>query len=305
MSDTQPIFGFTHGAVLRRDRIYLAGVALEFEDQDVPHAILFERDDAAWNHWSFEHRLAGIACYRRDGVDTLLTVGQDGFVEAVDTEGADEERVAADDEWPSRQRPLYCVRLIDGVVHAAGGGRQVHRRAIDAHRWERCDIGCRVEFGGGDAGSFHDIDGRDAAHLLAVGSQGALWRCDDGRWTRIAAPTDASLETVVHLGAGRYLAAGANGTLLLIDDDGVRPIAQDTTRETFCGSATAYDSVFLCSDQGSLFRLDGDILQRVDVPLQPAPGGGWLHHADGLLLFVTDMQALSFDGTRWQLLSPD
>lgn len=135
MSDTQPIFGFIHGAVLRRDRIYLAGVALEFEDQDVPHAILFERDDAAWNHWSFEHRLAGIACYRHDGVDTLLTVGQDGFVEAVDAEGADEERVAADDEWPSRQRPLYCVRLIDGVVHAAGGGRQVHRRAIDAHRW--------------------------------------------------------------------------------------------------------------------------------------------------------------------------
>lgn len=109
----------------------------------------------------------------------------------------------------------------------------------------------------------------------------------------------------MHLGAGRYLAGGVSGTLLLIDDDGVQPIAQDTTRETFCSSAAAYGSVFLCSDQGNLFRLDGDTLQRVDVPLQPAPGGGWLHHADGLLLFVTDMQALSFDGTRWQLLSPD
>ncbi|MEG2806277.1 hypothetical protein, partial [Stenotrophomonas sp.] len=62
--------GFTHGAVLHRERLYIGGVALELEAQDVPHALLFSRHADTLEPWSVAYRLAGLAAIRHHGVDT-------------------------------------------------------------------------------------------------------------------------------------------------------------------------------------------------------------------------------------------
>lgn len=298
-------FGYTHGAVLRRDRVYIAAVALELEDQDVPHAILFARQGDALDTWSFEQRLAGLAGVSLDGVDTVVTVGEEGYVEWTDDDGAAEDRLGDEESpsWPNRLRRLHGVRRIDGVLYAFGAGRQVHRRALDEAAWTRCDEGCRVIAGSGDASRFHDLDGDGQHDLLAVGSSGALWRRAGADWSALPSATDDTLHCVCRTADG-YVAAGEHGTVLVIDGACVHAVTHAQGEQTFCGIAPAFGTVYLCSESGALFQLQGQHLSPVDVAPDPE-GGGHLAYADDLLLWVTAARVRSFDGTLWRDITPE
>lgn len=298
-------FGYTHGAVLRRDRLYIAGVALEVEEQDVPHAILFARQGDALDTWSFEQRLAGLVGVPLEGVDTAVTVGEEGYVEWTDDDGAAEDRIGDEDpaSWPNRLRRLRGVRQIDGVLYAFGAGRQVHRRALDEAAWARCDAGCRVVAGSGDPSSVHDLDGSGQHDLLAVGSGGALWRRTGADWSALPTATDDALHCVCRSADG-YVAAGDRGTVLVIDGARVHAVAHAHGEHTFCGIAPAFGRVYLCSEAGALFQLQGQVLSPVDVAPDPQ-GGGHLSSADGVLLWVTAAQVRSFDGTHWRDITPE
>ncbi len=299
-------FGFTFCSVLHRDKLYVAGVAVELEDQDVHHAILFESQDESWDRWSFEHRLAGITSYDSRGVAKLMTVGIDGFVETADFDGADEERIGEHepDGGPNLLRPLRCVRIVGSHVYVAGAQRQVFRRHLDSSDWQRVDQGVYIPRSSLDVGSLHDIDGASEAWLVAVGLSGEIWLCVDEVWSQLDSPTNIRLEAVRHLGGTRFITGGAQGTLILGDAGALNVVEQDLTTETFSSIERAFDTLFLCTDQGNLFRLDNDVLTAVDCGLPPSSGGGFLSYGDGVLLFTTDFHVMVFDGNAWSERDP-
>jgi hypothetical protein len=299
-----PEFGYIFCALLARAHLYVGAVALELEESGYPHAILFEREQGNWSRWSMEHRLAGIAAFSEGGVDKLLCVGETGEVEIVDSEGADEERIGDQAEGPDTLRPLRCVRIVGPHAYAAGARRQVYRRRLDTPGWQAIDRGCVIARGSADAGSFHAIDGRDQDLLLAVGMGGALWRCAGGVWEALESPVSAALDCVLHLDGERFLAAGAGGVLLAIDGSRSRQLAHGATSDNFVGCAFAFGAPWLCTENGGLFRMDGETLSRVDTGLAPARGGGTLAYADALLVYVSDTCVQCFDGVRWTAHDP-
>ncbi len=304
MTHADPGFGYIFCAALPRAHIYIGGVALELEDAGHPHAILFEQDNGTWSRWSMEQRLAGIAAFTDAGVDKLLCVGETGEVEVADAEGADEERIGGDADGPNALRRLRCVRIVGKHAYAAGAQRQVYRRRLDAAGWHAVDQGCAIARSSTNVGSFHAIDGRDEHLLLAVGMGGAIWRCAGGIWEALDSPAGATLECVLFLGGERFLAAGAGGLLLSIDGSAVCPIAHNATGENFVGGALAFGAVYLCTDQGSLFRFEGDTVTRIDSGVAPVAGGGALAYADSLLVFVSDTRVQCFDGSAWTQHDP-
>ncbi|UTH38707.1 hypothetical protein NLY39_11400 [Pseudomonas sp. KHPS1] len=299
-------FGFTFCSILHRQKIYVAGIAVELEDQDVHHAILFELQDDDWDRWSFEHRLAGIASYQTNDVAKLITVGIDGFVEIADFDGADEERIGEHeaDGGPSLLRPLRCVRIIGDHVYVAGARRQVYRRRLSGTDWRRYDQGVYIPRSSLESGSLHDIDGNGENWLIAVGLGGEIWTCTDGIWSQLDSPTNIRLEAVRHLGGTDFIAAGAQGTIIIGNANTLRILEQDLTTETFSSIEKAFGGIYLCTDQGNLFRIDNSVLSSINTILPPSPGGGFLSYGDQHLIFSTDFNVIIFDGANWKEISP-
>lgn len=300
-------FGFTFCSILNCNKIYIAGVAAELEESDVHHAILFESIDGGWEKWSFQHRLAGIASYEENGVGKLVTVGIDGHIETVDLEGAQEEliSVSGDEVGPSVLCPLRCVRIIGNHVYVAGTARQVFRRELHDTVWTRCDSGCVIPRSSHEVGSFHDIDGADEDWLVAVGLRGEIWLSTCGIWKKLDSPAEIRLEAVKHLGGARFIACGAQGTIIQGDGEMLRILEQDLTSETFSSIEVAFGGVYLCTDQGNVFCIDSDnVLHPMNTGLPAAPGGGFLSFADNNLLFSCDSHVMVFDGNNWQELHP-
>lgn len=300
-------FGFTFCSILNHKKIYIAGVAVELEESDVHHAILFELIDGDWEKWSFQHRLAGIASHEENGIAKLITVGIDGYIETVDFDGAQEEfiSVSGNETGPSVLCPLRCVRIIGKHVYVAGTARQVFRRGIYDTLWTRCDSGCVIPRSSHDIGSFHDIDGADENWLVAVGLGGEIWLATFGIWEKLDSPTNIRLEAVKHLGGSRFITAGAQGTIIQGDGETLRILEQDLTNETFSSIEVAFDGIYLCTDQGNLFCIDSNnVLHPINTGLPASPGGGFLSFADNNLLFSCDFHVMLFDGNNWQALHP-
>lgn len=300
-------FGFTFCSILNRNKMYVAGVAVELEDKDVHHAILFESIEPNWERWSFQHRLAGIASYAEKGIAKLISVGIDGYIETVDFDGAQEEfiSVSGNETGPSILCPLRCVRIIGNHVYVAGTARQVFCRNLYDTTWIRSDSGCVIPRSSQDVGSFHDIDGADESWLVAVGLGGNIWLSTHGIWNKLDSPTNIRLEAVRHLGGTRFIAAGAQGTIIFGNKDTLRIFEQDLTTETFSSIEVAFESIYLCTDQGNLFCIDhNETLNLVDIGLPASPGGGSLSFADEHLLFSCDFHVMLFDGQSWIELHP-
>ena len=300
-------FGFTCCSVLNANKMYVAGVAVELEDDDVHHAILFEHVDGNWDRWSFEHRLAGIASYEENGIAKLIAAGIDGHVETADFDGAEEEHitVGANEAGPGILCPLHCIRIIGGHAYVAGTARQVFRRKLGETGWTRSDHGCVIPRSSPEIGSFHDIDGVDENWLVAAGLGGEIWLSTSGTWKKLDSPTLVRLEAVKHLGGARFIAAGAEGTIVMGDGEALRTLEHDATNETFSGIEEAFGKIYLCTDQGNVFCIDrDDALSPVDTGLPASPGGGSLSFKDQTLLFACDFHVALFDGHDWQELHP-
>ncbi|QDH70344.1 hypothetical protein [Marilutibacter alkalisoli] len=300
-------FGFTRCSVLNDNKMYVAGVAVELEDDDVHHAILFEHVDGDWDKWSFEHRLAGIASYEENGIAKLITAGVDGHIETADFDGAQEERITAGDNEtaPGLLCPLHCIRIIGDHAYVAGTARQVFRRRLGETEWTRSDHGCVIPCSSHEIGSFHDIDGPDENFLVAAGLGGEIWLSTSGTWEKLDSPTHVRLEAVKHLGGTGFIAAGAEGTIIMGDGETLRALEQDSTKETFSSIEEAFGKIYLCTDQGNLFCIGRDgALGRVDTGLPASPGGGSLSFNERSLLFACDFHVVLFDGNDWQELHP-
>jgi hypothetical protein len=308
-------YRLTHGAILSRDKIFIAGVLANKDGTNrEPHkTVVFETlgqesDNRLWGHWFPDYQLAAMASYELDSKPYLITVGTNGVLETSSGEEVQIDRHETPIRLPNITRPLHALRIIAGKAFVTGACRQVYQRALEEDTWIQTDNRCRLPVEIEHASAFNDIDGSES-FLLAVGRHGSMWVGStitrNGNWCRVDHDlTTVELHAVKNIDKGKFIVAGEKGTIILTNVFDVSCFHQNLTCETFTGIATAFGANFLCTDQGNLFKLTHDALKAVELPFEGSQGGGSLDYADGLLLFVTHKQAAVFDGEHWTIITP-
>src|SRR5258706_7989891 len=179
-------FSFTFGSALDDGSLYLAGVALELEDRDVPHTIIWERVAGNWQRYQWKNRTYATAAYESGGAGTAIYLGFEGTVKVRSAvRGSSEEIVDAGNGGPSSLRTLSSVRVIGDCLYVAGMRRIVYRRPANAATWERFDAGLRPAPTDPSIAGLASIDGHDPLHLHAVGIAGEIWEYVKSRWNRL------------------------------------------------------------------------------------------------------------------------
>lgn len=104
--------------------------------------------------------------------------------------------------------------------------------------------------------------------LVAVGQSGTILESHDGgaTWQAVPSPTTATLFDVVADGAGRMVAVGTGGTIVLRDGDSWELTTSPTTQNLFAVSSDAAGHFFVAGDGGVLFEGSGLGWQPLLVP---------------------------------------
>lgn len=229
----------------------------------------------------------------------LLIVGVDGEVMTVSPAGFVPEKIQTPQSDPATLGMLRDARIIDGVPHVVGMGRQVYRREADG-RWT--SLGDALKPAPKVVTGFHGIDGFSADHLLAVGMGGEIWRSVDGQWSRLNSPTKVSLNAVRCLPDGVAYACGQSGMLLRLHGNVIERVAEGSSRANLHGLAVFQGVVYVAS-QTQLFRLDGLDLVEVDAGQGEGFTSGQLEvRGDTLWSVGAHHLATTTDGAVWQLL---
>ena len=225
--------------------------------------------------------------------ETLRTVAgrPDGASVIAAGDGVAITRIGA--AWQSLGTP-YLTRFIATSVDAAGGqwiggqrGLVLYAPAGDA--WRTLNL----------TPDLLDVWSTSAAHAIAVGELGFVFRYDGSRWTRQTSPTIERLNTVWASSATLAFAGGDNGVLLRYANGTWTQQASPTTSSIFAVWGAAADAVWAVTDGGEVLFWDGiewSIEFAQGLPLFAVHGSSRTDvHAVGL-----DGTALYFDGSEWR-----
>lgn len=290
--------GWIHDA----ETIYLYGATEEANDQDERWSVCLRRSAGDWGFWISEFRVCGLCTLVERGERVVLTCGQDGTVTVSDANGVHDAVVDPGDDSPNDLRHLSFVRPIGADVLAIGMSRMVYRRTSGSMRWSRLDDGMRLRRGTSEVAGLRSIDGDGHGRYLAVGLYGEIWQFEDSRWRQLDSPTNVKLESVKWVDDDHVYIAGAAGTLLGGAPHALKLFQDPEMKDTIWSIEWFRDRLYLATNKGAIYVLDGERLQRLE--LVPGATTGWLHAAAGLLLSVGSRHAMLFDGIAWTVLSP-
>ncbi len=300
--DKSELYVYGYGVMARGTDFYVAGTESALDDADVEHGIAFESAGGNWFGWSTEFRVAAIAYGPDPGL--FFLVGQNGDVEVTTPNKAWDETIDATDNGPSAVRAINAACVIGRHIYAAGMRRQVYRRKLDESTWDRFDTGCFTDPATTTVVGFNAIYGHSESEIFAVGFQGEIWHCLDGKWTQINSPTDINLYAVHQLAGGDVLVGGGLGLLLRGNASGFTIIPHQQTTASITGIAVYAGRTFVAAEDGRLFELTGNQLVAVqDIP-SDTDGGGQLHANDRGMLYVRYDSAMLWDGATWSNVSP-
>lgn len=292
-------FGFIEGFIFNKDRIVVVVSSAKLEEDGVEHAFVCDWKDGAWNFWDEDFSVVKVCVYCTSSGLTLIEMGSDGEIRVADASGFRDEIINTTPESPSRLRPLNDIRLIGNHIYVTGMRRQVFRRRYTASTWERCDGGVLVPRTSKEVAGFLSIDGFNDSEIYAVGYRGQIWRFDGSIWSRIASPTNMRLESVRCIDGRSAIAVGDQGLILIGRNDQWDVVKQDIIDETLTDIEEVRGSVFISTEIGSLYKLDGLHLIEIDTGLGKEITTANLHSDGKTLLSVGERNLLLFDGSVW------
>lgn len=125
----------------------------------------------------------------------------------------------------------------------------------------------------GVPGALRGIHGQPAGPLFAVGERGVILRAEGGRFTRVASPSNNSLNSVWVHSATLAFAVGEAGTILRWDGTTwqslASPIGTDTLNSVWGSDATHIWAVseqgYVLSSSGAAFKLDRRLTSRLSA----------------------------------------
>lgn len=249
-------FRFAYGAALKNGSIYLAGVALELEDRDVPHTIIWERIDNEWKRYQWKNRTYGLAAYMRDGAGTCAYMGYEGTLKIRSVvHGSSEETLESGDDAPSSLRTVSWIRVVEDQLLVSGMRRMVYCRSLHDTSWLRLDVGMRQERKDVKLAGLYSIDGVNPNHLCAVGIGGEVWDFNGSSWSRADCPTNATLLAIRCVGDKQYVIGGEGGTLWIRDGAAWEEVEHLESAEIFTCIEVWRDRCFVLSESGLVYEL--------------------------------------------------
>lgn len=127
-------FAFTFGDAAADGSLYVVGVHLGLEDQDVRHAILWERLGGEWKRYSWNNRVYDVVAYPNTGA----LLGSDGALKVrSQVHGSSVQQLEVSDDAPSSLRSVRRIRRIGDELFVVGMRRMVYRRARSKRRCGR------------------------------------------------------------------------------------------------------------------------------------------------------------------------
>jgi len=298
MAQTDPPpspFALTFGAALENETLYVTGVALELEERDVLHTIIWERYAGTWKRYQWKNRSDGVAAYHGAGGGTAVYLGFEGTLKVrSELRGSSEEHVEAKSDGPSTLRPLSAIRVVADHLYVAGMRRMVYRRALDDTTWSRFDAGLRLDRADLEIAGLNSIDGHRPGVLYACGMNGEIWKFESGRWAKIDSPSNLDLFAVCCVDEHRVVVAGALGTLLVGQAASWTAIDHSFEDETFTCVERWGDRCFVCSDGGSLYELTlGAVPTLLPMGLADVPRVNWIAATRSRVYFIGQASIVS------------
>jgi hypothetical protein len=300
-------FSFTYGVALDDDSLYVAGVARELENRDVPHTIIWERLNGTWQRYQWKNRTYGLAAYRQDGADVAVYLGYEGTLKVRSPAfGSREEILEVGDDAPSSLRTVSSIRVVEDQMYVSGMKRMVYCRSMHDATWRRLDDGMRLPKRDLSLAGIHSIDGHTAHSLYAVGLGGEIWRSEASAWRSVDSPTNLTLMTVRCISERRVVIGGEQGTLWVGNEDGKWiEVASSGRRDTFSCSEWWHDRCFVLSDSGSVFQLElGAGPQLHPFSVEGLAFVSWMFTTPKRIWFVGSNTIKSLGDDGWRDESP-
>ena len=151
---------------------------------------------------------------------------------------------------------------------------------------------------------FLSIDGFDDSEIYAVGYSGQIWNFNGRVWKQVTSPTNLRLEAVRCVNGDFVVAVGHAGIVLKGRKNVWNVVEQNVTDLTLTDIETMSGSIYISTEDGLLYLLDGTALMEVDHGLGKEITTGNLHSDGETLLSVGERDLLLFDGKRWSQMSP-
>jgi hypothetical protein len=290
---------FLNGVSLGPDHAWATGLGLSVDetDEERVHLLVEWRRDQGFDIYQLALEPFGLAVAPEPGaVPKLLVMYSSGRVDVFQGDASSFETIAG----PRQLRTLRDLRAIGASAYAVGMSRQVYRRSR-AGTWAPYDDGARHQPASFlDVRGFNSIHGLDERDMFAVGFDGEIWRCREGKWTAIDSPTNLMLNVVEVVSPDVAYACGLLGMLLRGQGDAWRPIEHDATEESFVAMASFQGRLYL-SDGNTVFHLEEDeSLTPVDFGDGQSREVGHLHAAHGALwAFGPRLIMRTTDGANW------
>jgi hypothetical protein len=292
-------FLFIEGFIRNKNTIDVIVSSTKLEDNNVHHAFICNWRDGDWDYWDEDFDVIKLCAYDGRGGPALIEMGMDGELMVGDSTGFRAEILDESSESPSRLRPLNDIRRIDNQIYVAGMRRQVFQRGLKDKTWQRCDAGVLLPKKSKEVAGFLSIDGFSSSEIYAVGYGGQIWRFDGAVWRQITSPTNVRLESIRCVNDEIAIVVGLDGLILRGRDDRWDVVEQDLADETLTDVEEARGSVYISTEAGALYELDGTNLTKIDTGLEGEITTGNLHSDGETLLSVGSRNLILFDGSDW------
>jgi hypothetical protein len=302
MIEREP-FVFGKGWVHSRDLMYFYGATRQMSAADEFESVVLRWNGGEWGLWQVPTRMCSVVTSGRDDARTVFCTGIDGYVEVSEATGVHLESIDDAADGPDGLKHITFVRPIGERLFAVGMSRMVYVRDPMARAWSRADDGIRISRLSPEIDGLKSIDGNARQDLVAVALRGGIWVQTEGRWRGVDSPTNVKLESVRWIDDVLYVAGGA-GLLLRGRPDALKAVHHHGPQETFWSIESYHGELYLATRSGSIWKLVGDDLHRIDLPGRARATTGWLHANDDMLLSVGERDLLVYNGIEWQRLEP-
>jgi hypothetical protein len=299
-------YGFIDGFMYSNKMIAVIAASEKLENEGVGHAFVCTLKDSRWSFWYEGFDVVKVAISSEGNGLQIFEMGCDGEFRVGNAQGFSFEKISQTGGGPSRLRQLSSMRLIGKHLYVAGMRRQVFRRQLVETYWEQVDHGAFIPEDSDEIGGFISIDGVSDSDIYAVGYKGEIWNFNGAAWKRKTSPTNLRLEAVRVVREDRVVAVGENGVVVQGAGDRWDVVDQDLHDETFTDIEVCSGKVYISTDLGLIFRLEGDELRQVDLSDLGVVTTGALSSNGDNLLSIGERDLLLFDGRGWKRLDlPD
>lgn len=231
----------------------------------------------------------------------LVAVSIDGQVYVLGSGKSElEPRIPKDRNGPLRGA-VRDVLSIDGMVHAVQGNRGLCRRA-GSGVWESlcADLPVADSWQERADQGFRCAAARSPSDLYAGGEKGDLWHFDGASWRQLDFPGSDRIETMCCLDRDIYIGC-QNGVVYRRQGSTWKIVTEGCLTLSY-QSMVAYRGKVWCSSKYGIWTIEGNRIERADLPDNIYMRSGVLATKGDVLLTAGSRGAAYFDGGHWHVI---